>query len=307
VNKNEAIEVWEFAHHFWPPRSRFKLFAVRGPKEHFGFTLTKPRDLEVMTEWTDNHGYNAYWQINPTARFGGTRCSTRDITHWCFLPLDIDPVSDPAIPIFAFWAFEDRLSTVLPELDVSARTIIDSGRGIQGLYAVRAHALSPSERVSIPRWMSRLFNNFVGATRNGCVLDTSCSDLPRVMRLPYTINTKSGFVAKSLGYALEAPPDVALIQTKTPDPIPLGLAHWVEYLSEITVTARRFIEQGTGRGGRHKAATAAMLSLEEHGASYETIASALRRGAAMSEPPLPISEVENMVRRRVAKRLTRAS
>lgn len=307
MTKEEAQSIWNFVYHFWPPGSRFRFFA-RNEERVFGFTITCPSELAAISEWTDKHHYNAYWQINPTNRFGGTRCSAEDITHWCFIPLDIDPVASDPIPMLALWEYEDAMTVALPELDAHKHTIIDSGRGIQALYAIRPHLLHPGERASISDWTSRFLSS-LSKERHGCILDTSCSDLPRVMRLPYTINTKTGekasFISRSHQFALDRPPAAALIpkQQRTEE-IVLGLAHWIEFLPHLTVTARKFIEQGAGRGGRHKGATAAMLSLEEKGATPETIISALKMGAAMSSPPLAEGEVTSMVLRRMQKRLT---
>ena len=138
----------------------------------------------------------------------------------------------------------------------------------------------------------------------GCVLDTSCSDLPRVMRLPFTINPKTGQKAEFLQIGRDhSLPDASVILKAYPPPPPKKLlkcegTHWIDFLPMATVAARKFIEGGTGSGGRHKAATATMLSLMELGCGPGQILNALKMGAVLCNPSLPSREVEDMVFRR---------
>jgi hypothetical protein len=307
MTPNEANEILVFANSKWPKGAKFKFFARRNGEPVIGCSVWSPEDLSQLTEWTDKHGYSAYWQINPTRRSAGKRSRTADISHWTFLPLDIDPVSPTYYSLGCLYDIEDRLSVILGESFIPEnRTLIDSGRGIQALYSFPARELDDALRVQVPQSMSRLFSHVAQQVGDctGCVLDTSCSDLPRVMRLPYTINPKTGlradFIQVSREHALPSP-DVILETYPPPEPkqiVKCEGTHWVEFLPMATVAARRFIEGGTGSGSRHKAATATMLSLMELGCGPGQILSALRMGAVLCNPVLPTREVEDMVFRR---------
>ena len=142
---------------------------------------------------------------------------------------------------------------------------------------------------------------------DGCIVDTSCSDLARVMRLPYTTNQKTGRRASIIWRSSHANPAlVRWLLDRTPAslwerPAPSTVAPgspWAAYLPDLTVAGRRFLTEGAEEPGRHKAAAAAMLSLLEQGASEEQILSALSHGARLCEPPLPQPEVTTMVTRR---------
>lgn len=284
---------------------------ARGQGRVFGYTVDSHVQLAEATQWCDANGFNSYWQINPTRRRGGTKCETDDITHWCFLPFDIDPVADNAVPLLALYEYEDRLVGLMPDdFEVSNRLLIDSGRGIQALYPCSPLELGQAGRYGIGQFMSRLMHTLLKdvGTVHGCVLDTSCSDLPRVMRMPYTTNQKSGrqasFIAKPGAVSIHSLPDLPAPDTHQQV---LEIAEgndWIDYMGALTVTARRFIQEGHTAPGRHKAAAATMLSLQERGANRHTTRDALLIGAALSSPPLRSNEVTEMVDRRFRKQLT---
>ena len=309
---DEATEVLIFAHSHWPRGSRFRFFSRKNGKV-FGCSIIGPVDLSTLTDWSDKHGWSSYWQINPTVRSSGTRCSTRDISHWTFLPLDIDPVASSYYGLGCLYEIEDHLQALIGDSFIPEnRTLIDSGRGLQALYSMPSRELDDADRVAIPQAMSRLMSHVAQAVGNcmGCVLDTSCSDLPRVMRLPYTINPKTGlkaeFIQKSTDHAL---PDSSVITSLYPPkpkaPITqMNGDHWIDYLPHITVAGRKFLEGGTSPGSRHKAATATMLSMMDCGAPPGPILAALRMGALLCTPSLPYHEVEDMVFRRFRLTIT---
>ena len=282
---------------------------ARGQGRVFGYTVDTPKQLAESTTWCDSHGFNSYWQINPTRRRGGTKCSAEDITHWCLIPFDIDPIDTFSYsPEMALVTYELAFRKLI-EVDIDKSTWIDSGRGIQGLYAIKPLELTAHTRYGASQFMSRLFHTLfrdIGETL-GCVLDTSCSDLPRVMRMPYTINQKTGrrthFVGKpSQDFSLTKIPD--LPEPTEDTPVIENAGGWIDFMPYLTVAARCFIQGGHPEPGRHKAAAAGMLSLKEKGATYSQTISALRVGAALCEPPLPFKEILTMVNRKFAKPLT---
>lgn len=308
MTNEEATLVFDLAHFFWPSGSTFRFFA-KSESKVFGCAIHNPHELAVMSGWADRNGYNSYWGINPTHKRIGTRCSSLDILAWCFFPLDIDPVA----PCYDAPTFLERaeiaLLDELPKLDPRCRLLISSGRGLQALYPVTPLIFDDSGiRTRLSRALNHLLNRLSTAlgTIAGCQLDPSCSDLPRVMRLPFTLNQKTGRRANILKttYDVALPDPRAILDLHDAHPGSVTAQrldpqdHWINYIPHMTAAGRRFLQEGSASPGRHRAATAAMLSLLELGADEPQVLSALRVGAVLCEPPLPHRDIENMVERR---------
>lgn len=202
MNIAEAERVWGTAYHYWPSDAAFRYFARR-PSDGavYGAALRSPAELVRTTEWADRNGYNSYWQPNPTRKIDGTRCSTADIIEWRWFMVDVDPTSpdarpDKAAAVAAVWVFQHLSSYSGGILDVF------SGRGRQLLYPLdstyQADPMMASRAMAY--WLTRMSRELKEAGHDyGCTVDTSCSDLPRAMRLPYTINQKTDMRADVLG------------------------------------------------------------------------------------------------------------
>lgn len=326
MTQQEATQFFDLTRSWWPKGSVFRYFA-RNPKtrDFFGCSIDTPSMLYRTTTWADKNGYNSYWQINPTQKREGTRCSTFDITHWCWFPVDIDPTieGDAASPLNAAGSIDGLLWRLFDTAEIpflrEGRLLIDSGRGVQLLYRVPAltlrserhyPCLATFDNIPLDKAVPVVMRHWLGQIPEryfGCAIDLSCADLPRVMRVPYTINAKTGKQSRIVG---DPPRDVAFdnaldlfrgvdFTPEKPEPrTELAGKHWMEFLPHLTVTARRFILEGA-ESDRHKAATAAMLSLIEQGAGQEQVYTALRAGWTLSNHDhFPLSDIEDMVRRR---------
>lgn len=334
MTKSEVERVLSlFAH--WPEGSIARFFA-RNPttQDVFGASASSARWLCDYANWADEMGFNSYIQVNPTNKQEGTRCRAEDISHWCWFLLDIDPVLPYADPMEALAKAESLLKAQFGLTKLS-RVIIDSGRGVQAWYPLgpiptndvfRAHT-DPLPRLfeledvpsvvkemtvgeAAPRamayWLGWL-NERMG-THEGCNIDTSVSDLPRVMRLPYTINQKTGRKAsifdtyhggvnETLAHKLLSYAPYKVWQDRPVVDVPSG-ASWTEYVGHMTRGGRVFLTEGQDEPGRHRAASAAMLSLMDLGCDPEQIKAALRFGGSLCTPCLPASETNQMVDRR---------
>lgn len=192
---------------------------------------------------------------------------------------------------------------------------INSGRGRQLLYPLAMNEVEPMKASrAMAYWLNRMNRELKEAGQDfGCSIDTSCSDLPRVMRMPNTINQKTRWYSTGGGIM---PPNadlhgdlISLVPEgtyKMPEPkAPIGtLKSWLSYLPHLTVRARKFLEVGEQETQRHYGAAACLLSLIEQGATEGQCLSALSHGAKLCLPPLPQGEVVDMVSR---KFLTRPS
>jgi len=321
MTQQEAAFFMDLVRGWWPKDSVFRYFA-RNPKtgDFFGCSIDTPSMLYRTTNWADKNGYNSYWQINPTQKREGTRCSTFDITHWMWFPLDIDPQDTDADPSEAAWVYQYKFGEALALAQIPYRSYpgslnINSGRGIQVLYRLPALRLlyppATFDGIPLDKAVPVVMRHWIGKLpekTRGCVIDVSCTDLPRVMRVPFTINAKTGERAFIIG---DPPTDTVIDNTldlfrdvdfhQHQPVVPrteLSGKHWMEYLPHLTVTARRFITEGAEHE-RHKAATAAMLSLIELGADREQVRASLRAGWALSNHDnFPMSEIDDMVDRR---------
>lgn len=149
----------------------------------------------------------------------------------------------------------------------------------------------------------------------GVTIDTSVSDLPRVMRLPYTWNFKSNRPTSILRKAEGWNPALGeKLISYTPynvwrkveyDAYEMAEnATWHHYLTHpgMKVNARIYLTEGAHEGGRHKAATAALLSLKELGCNGTQAEAALLWGARLCSPPLESREITPMIDRHFQRR-----
>jgi len=273
---------------------------------------------------------SVYVAPNPTLETAGVRHSAKDVTHWSFFFFDIDPVSpaynphcalDEVLRRFGGWAAHDLLK--------HKPTIIDSGRGLQAWLRVNDRILT-DDPVPEPypvviegeeiMTKSLRFNPFKGPINRdvvrramsywlkktgdrvgesfGCKIDTSCSDLPRVMRMPGTVNIKTGRMTeilhvqeKQFGWLppvlIGGCPDGVLVAPE-PSKIPEG-TNWQMVWSHLTITAQSYLKSGMEEPGRHKTVSHVAKSFKELGISREQAAKAIYRANKLRGPDQELS------------------
>ncbi len=322
MTHDEATEFFDFTTGVWPEGSVFRYFARR-PSDGtiYAETLADADALVRVTEWADRNDYNSYWMPNPTREKGRIRARSTDITHWQWLMVDIDPIS----PYYDADACAARIDTLLFDDPVIGPTMptplrVNSGRGQQALYPILPHPLDGDwvrprtgddtipARTFAPQvaafWLNTLRKQ-LGPTGSyaHCTIDTSCSDLPRLMRLPYTINAKTGRRGGIIHYPSESVWSAStlgkFVPKVRPDAVtPITAQRWTDFVPHMTVAGRRFLLEGQDEPGRHRQAAAAMLSMLDLGATKEQIMTALLYGAKRCTPQLDGKEVLDMVERR---------
>jgi hypothetical protein len=335
MTKEEAQQVLDLLRPHWPQGARARFFVRNSDtQEVFGCSVPNAEMLAHTATWAENAKYNCYIQLNPTFKPVGTRCSAEDITHWCWFLLDIDPVLEYANPSEALERAEAKLQAMLG-LNKLHRVLVDSGRGLQAWYPLGSRAtlerivvhVDPLPRTfeledvpivtrevtigeAAPRvmgyWLNYLSQRL--GTVAGCQIDTSVSDLSRVMRLPFTVNQKTGRrssilercsgVNVSLADKLLTYAPYSIWKERMPS-LSMEGASWHQYLPHMTRGGRMFLTEGQEEPGRHRAASSAMLSLLELGCQADQIKAALRFGGSLCTPTLPPSETDVMVERRM--------
>lgn len=341
MTKEEAEQILALFDPAYPAR-----FFARNPanQEVFGGAVTDADMLVVYANWADAANYNSYIQLNPTEKLTGTRCRAEDVSHWSWFVLDIDPVggvpfdtefgtlTPPGLPEVMLEKAESLMKAQFG-LSKLHRVLIDSGRGMQAWYPLGP--ISTNETIHVhteplPRDFeledvhnvtrelrmgdaaSRVMSYWLGwlsarlGSYAGCVIDTSVSDLPRVMRLPFTINQKTGRRASIIETTSKVNESLARrLLTYAPykvwkdrPAVDVAGGGWTAYVGHMTRGGRIFLTEGAEEPGRHRAASAAMLSLLDLGCPMEEIKAALRFGGSLCTPVLPASETDPMVERR---------
>lgn len=261
------------------------------------------------------HGMNFYVAPNPAATRAGTRHRAVDVTHWSWFLIDIDPVEPNAQPEIVVQAVLGKLGKWWG-VDFSVRRplIIHSGRGAQ--IWIRLSDIILDDRQQEGRFVGMSFNIMKGVplehptgvctrrtarvtngfwlkklaeeigTLRGCRIDTTCADLPRVMRCPGTLNTKTNqpalllvpsaeifYLAQSLveGVPPEQfiPVPVATLPSGTP---------WQQVFVHLTIRAQNYLTQGKDEPGRHDTMFHTALCLAERGLDRNEVRRALEYG-----------------------------
>ena len=346
MTTDEAKKVWEIMYRQWPEDAVMRLFFRNAAGSTRGGYVVSPEDLARETDYATASGWNSYIQMNPTARKSGYRVSGNDVTHWSWFLIDIDPTGPPGpnlhlVEVADF--IEAFIWNRLGSKDEATR--IMSGRGLQMWFplqitdaseklALRYESLprdfeiedrekgtvSLTVREAAPRamswWLDRLRRAVeLALPKCECTIDTSVSDLPRVMRLPFTWNFKSNqpttlvreavvpnrnLAHKLLHYAPYSVwrPQETYEGYEVGDGVP-----WQKFLNHpgMKVRPRVFLTEGMEYGGRHKAATSALLTLKELGCNAEQTEAALLWGGALCSPPLERKEIAPMIERHFKK------
>lgn len=301
--------------HSVPPHKLHYMF--RSPKH----TVVSWADtLSGLRKAVDQfHDYNAYIQLNPST-VPTFRCTAADVAMWNWFVLDLDPKEETFDPLAALEAYQSYFRNYFGEAKLDGH-IIHSGRGAQLWVPLVSPSLddfislplsrgsiSEGDKMEYPEtisitirkaarramsyWLGKAFND-LGA-QHGCVLDTSTSDLPRFMRMPFTTNTKTGatatvvqrYTGKANSVLWHKLIHYAPYYLWTPRPMTpaAGGSGWQTVYSRLNWTAREFLVRGWEEPGRHKAAFATIKELRDVGLSHEKIRDAVMRGASLCTP-----------------------
>lgn len=299
--------------HFCPPPFRFlRWFSLR-PSDgvKYGGIVERWSSFDRIISNLSPRGFNLYFGLNFTNRWDGIRIKSEDVTHAGALIFDLDPVA--ATPQLGDGLAAAKKAVQLAENHLNVHLqpcYIFTGRGVQAWALIDPIHLP--DRDAQQRWRQGVGSLLQTVSRDlgtylGYRLDTSCSDLARVVRLPGSVNHKTGFHAHIIEPGARV--SLAPAPNRFPETFGLGFRTWsVEPVapqdsltldkvwSHLSVTARRFIADGVDEPGRHAACFASAASLREAGMVERSTLRILRTVALRCGPPLPPAEVDRCVR-----------
>lgn len=300
LRSSEIRRLWELLPH--PPGTFTRWFARMG-NERLGGGCDDVEEL-VLSAFSCgglNGGMNFYVAPNPASTRAGTRHNAEQVTHWSWFVMDIDPVGPFPRPAVVVDYVLGKLWT-WTGIDFSRRrpVIIDSGRGMQVWIRLPDVPLDeeggPGDLacVALPRLVARVTNGWwlkrladeVG-TMEDCRIDTTCADLPRVMRCPGTVNQKTGNVTSLLVDSAEVFEELPRILSAAvppelfePQPIitlPAGTP-WQAVFCHLTLRAQDYLTNGKDEPGRHDTAFHVALTLAEAGLPRDEVRRAIQYG-----------------------------
>lgn len=295
-------------------REAWELFAVDGKVSFFGKGDGRPlggrassvdellrvaRNLEVKN-------YNVYLGANPS-RHHGIKAKAKDVYEWRHVIVDLDPDS-VGLPYAGdvVGMLKTKLVWVLGLLVTPH--VLFTGRGFQAWLPIPPVPVAwDSGAGTDGRLIERGMVGFLNRLRDcwdgalGLVVDPSVSDLSRVVRCPGTRNTKTGRTA----YFIERgqPAEIAdlilgMAGSEPEGPVFLGkdLTNLHQVWVHLSVTAIRFLTEGSPQSRRHHDAFAAAAALRDVGVSKEVAEQWVTRGGSLCRPVLPKDDCLRAVR-----------
>ena len=293
----EILKLWEILPH--PPGTFVRWFARRGDERIGGGVENKDELVNVVIH---SPGFNMYIAPNPVGTRAGIRHRAADVACWSYFLIDIDPVEEYARPevvaenvlglLNGWWGMD---------FDLRRPIMIHSGRGMQVWIRLEDvlfdELLVPVEvgqyggEMTVSRRLARITNGFwlkrlakeIG-TLHGCRIDTTCADLPRVMRCPGTTNTKTNKPAALIVPSAEryvglartlvrgVPKELFIpVHVQT---LPDGTS-WQSVFVHLTVRAQNYLTNGRDEPGRHDTMFHTALCLAERGLGRDEVRRAL--------------------------------
>lgn len=277
-----------------PPGHYIRYFAKKkfdGITHTTGGVIEDGLHLSLLAEKFRINKWDAYIQLNPTAHKREKRASAEDVSIYSWFMLDVDPDGQPQIGGAAKFSFEVPIATGLQK---KAFLHLDTGRGRQVWFRATPIELSALGNDKILRerlrWMNQKIQESIILWEPHQVVDV-LPDLPRLARMPWTINTKTGRLAQVIAWPKNDPwfrPEVGLEWAGDPPPPPetvnLPQTTWQQAFPHLTKTAKEFIMDGVDSPGRHHAAVAAARSLRDAQIPYDGALVAVLQGAQRCRP-----------------------
>lgn len=278
------------SHSLWPlltpPNDSYiRYFAKKDGRTVGGWIRNEHHFASLITSFRDSK-WDAYIQPNPSLSKLGKRGSTADTHELRWLLVDIDPIVSDSLDFEYSLCMDGR--TWIPTV------AIKSGRGIQLWYRLD-HALLTKDihEKELARHIVAHFlrhASFIDPINHEFWKIDFLPDLPRLMRMPGTYNSKNGKMA----LLLEVNEDYRmlthdLMEWAGPSPEHYELPKmegqvWQQVISHLPRDVRRYIMEGVEAGDRHRLAFATAAALRDVGTPFENALVAVYRGSDRCRP-----------------------
>lgn len=234
--------------------------------------------------------------------------SAASITAWRFVPLDFDPREGDWYPQMrehrkALPEYLAAIDAALPGA-AAAASVCFTGRGLQIWIRLIEQPVSP---IITPTNIRRC--NLLAMSRvrrelliPGLSMDTAVADAARIVRLPGSINHRTGLRAEFVHIAdgqWDPAPLLEEVLSRVPDPP--AATHFTNQpswmlLPHMTATAARFLAEPTYEGDRHNKCVATARSMRHVGIRLpEARRLLLKAAATLCYPRMSESEVLRIV------------
>ncbi len=219
--------------------------------------------------------WNLYLNLNPTkARPGAIKLDRSDVRFWRYIVVDIDPVESLAPPNFSYHK-------------LNRGNIIFTGRGYHCWILVEP--LDDFDRAErIMRNYLKHLNDTTPLWAPGWKVDTSCADLPRVVRVPGSINQKTNAYAhiESVSGGMISQAEYMEFDSPPPETVAIGSpTNFAVVLSALSMSAKRFLLSGSVEGDRHREMYHTIKSLHELGVPRDLATTWVLHGVSMCRGP----------------------
>jgi hypothetical protein len=269
--QEDAAQGWELLNY----EDEIQWFGTKeegGRKRVMGGRLRSVDSLIGTVRNAAELGWNFYLNLNPTFnRPGKSKLAREDVKLWRYIVVDLDPGGDALVP-----PVPQPCITKPSHYLYNAHRIF-SGRGYQYWLPIDTSSIDelyPEKAERIMQGFLRALAAETEAWASGWIVDTTCSDLARVVRCPGSVNQKTGaravveHVHKGAGIDIgvlmryNQPTMVELVAERLHPPNSLNL---LDTLPHLNIRARTFILEGASSPGRHSACYATCKNLHELG------------------------------------------
>lgn len=243
-------------------------------------------------------GWNVYVCLNP-ARPHGIKPRSRDVYEFRQLLVDLDPILDG----FAIWDAEQEAMSELIRLGVRPRGCahVYSGRGVQLWVQFETQTFNDDiQRSALEQRCAAFLRAIKLSASCGVRVDPCTSDLPRLARLPGSVNQSTGQLARikskpGCRNKMELLWQQQVILPPERKRVCSDLTNLFPVLPHLTWRATEFLKLGVGEPGRHAACVAAARSLRDTGVPVHLATEWLNEGAGKCSPQLGEEDVKRIV------------
>lgn len=272
-------------------------------KDHDGATLggmsKTVENLEDTARILNNKGFDIFAHLNPTRPRVVCRANLEDTLAWSFMLVDIDPLGKPHKDAVVA-SIKTPLEHLQQNLDPGgnlAPAVIYTGRGVH--MWLRLQPKTDTEWWFVGDAQRELLRRLLPAI--GYRIDP-LGDTARIVRLPGTINHKTGQTAELITAGGMEPPRISEMiltygrEMARPHGNPTEhCLDWRDVKDELTMRARLFLDIGAEEGTRHETFWHVCRALFEKGVRRDSAIYALEWGNQATVKKLSPREIRGIV------------